>query len=119
MTANAEMFGPTALAVTQGVTAFSIFLPKISEVRRNTPEHNPDFAADVRMGEVAAATLTLGIGAIASSLTGSPLPAIVGVITTFVLVAIYESTLRADRPLERTVPFTQPTPIRGVGLEGA
>lgn len=97
---NPDVFGPASLAVTQGVTAFSTFLPKFSDVRKNHPDDNPDFAADVRMGEVAAVTVTMGIGLIASSLTGSAAPAIVSALTCLVLVVLYESTLRANRPME-------------------
>lgn len=97
---NPDVFGPATLAVTQGITAFNSMLPKISEVRKNHPADNPDFAADVRMGEIAASALTLGVGCIASSLTGSPAPTIVAALTCLVLIILYESTLRANRPLE-------------------
>lgn len=107
---NPEVFGPATLAVTQGVTAFSTFLPKFSDVRRNHPDDNPDFAGDVRMGEVAAVTVTMGIGLIASSLTGSSVPAMVSALTCLVLVMLYESTLRANRPME---PKTTPVVIHG------
>lgn len=97
---NPDIFGPATLAVTQGVSAFNAFLPRFSDVRKNHPESNPDFAADVRMGEVAAVTVTLGIGMIASSLTGSSMPALTALTVCIILVCLYESTLRADRPME-------------------
>jgi len=99
MTSEA-MFGPAMLAVTQGMTAFTVFLPKFSDVRAAHPANNPDIAADVRMGEIAATTLTLGIGAMASSLTGSQIPAVTALLTCAVLITLYESTLRANKPLE-------------------
>ena len=101
MLPNPDIFGPASLAMTQGITAFYTFLPKFSDVRKNDPSNNPDFAADVRMGEVAAVTVTMGIGLIASSITGSSAPAIVAAITCGVLIFLYESTLRAQRPLEK------------------
>lgn len=97
---NSEMFGPAAMAVTQGIGAFNIFLPKFTDVRRNNPQDNPDFAGDVRTGEIAACTITLGVGAIASYFTGSPEPVITAVFVCLVLVILYESTLRSVNPFE-------------------
>lgn len=95
-----DITGTALLSVTQGISAFGAFLPKISEVRRADPVNNPDVAADIRMGEVAAATLTLGIGVIASSLTGSAVPVYTALLMATILVCLYESTLRAHRPFE-------------------
>jgi hypothetical protein len=100
MTVNANTFGPAMLGVTSGITTFTVFLPKISEVRRAHPQDNPDIAADVRIGEVAASTLTLGVGVIASSLTGSPVPTVTAAVMVLVMIILYESTLRSNRPLE-------------------
>ncbi len=94
------MFGPAAMAVTQGIGAFNIFLPRFTDVRRNNPQDNPDFAADVRTGEVAACVITMGVGCIASYFTGSPEPAITALFICVVLVALYESTLRSTAPFE-------------------
>ena len=98
-----ELFGPAMLSVTTSVQAFYTLLPKLSEVRKADPVANPDIAADVRMGEVGAVALTLGVGAIASSLTQSPLPAITGVAMALVLVGIYETALKSHRPFESAV----------------
>jgi hypothetical protein len=90
----------TTMAVTASLGAFYQMLPPISEVRkRSTGE--PEFAADVRMGEVMASAIAIGIGGIASSLSGSPLPAMVSVLFAGGLVIMYETTLKADRPLEK------------------
>lgn len=93
-----EPFGPAILSVTQGISAFTTFLPKFSEVRRAHPETDPEVAADVRMGEVAAVTTSVGIGLICSSLTRSPLPVYTALLTALVLVTLYECTLRAHHP---------------------
>jgi hypothetical protein len=95
------LLGPTTLAISSGVSAFSTFLPKITDIRKANPNDDVSFAADVRMGEVAAAALTIGVGAIVSSLTGSSAPTVVAVIVALGLVIMYESTLRANRPMER------------------
>ncbi len=100
MLPDPNIFGPATLAMSQGIGAFMTFLPKISEIRAAHPSTNPDIAADVRMGEVAASTLTLGVGLVASSLTGSPVPAFVALIVCIVLITLFESILRADHPLE-------------------
>lgn len=97
---NPNLFGPASLAITQGISNFHSFLPPISEIRKKNPQDNPDFAADVRMGELAAVSTTVGIGAIASSLMGDPLPTYVAIIVSALLVVLYESTLRGNRPFE-------------------
>ena len=98
-----DMFGPAMLSVTTSVQAFYTLLPKLSEVRKADPVSNPDIAADVRMGEVGAVALTLGVGAIANSLTRNPLPAVTGVAMALVLVAVYEAALKSHRPFESVV----------------
>lgn len=85
------------LAMTQAIGAFTTFLPPLTDVRKGSLS-DPDFAADVRVGEVAASALTIGVGAIVSSLTGSPTPTIVAGITALGLVVLYESTLRNGAP---------------------
>ncbi len=97
---NPDIFGPATLAMGQSISAFNSFLPKFAEVRKTNPVDDPGFAADVRMGEVAAVIVTMGVGAIASSLTGSPAPLYTGLFMCLVLVFLYESALRAERPFE-------------------
>lgn len=99
---STDIFGPAMLGVTTGIQAFQGLLPRISDIRRADPQNNPDVAADVRLGEVAGVTLTMGIGIIASSLTGSSIPAFTALLMCLILVCIYESTLRADRPFENS-----------------
>jgi hypothetical protein len=95
-----SLIGPTTLAISQAISSFNTFLPSLSEIRKNDPMNDPEFTADVRMGEVAAVVITIGVGAIVSSLTGSSAPAIVALIASLGLVLLYETTLRAQRPLE-------------------
>jgi hypothetical protein len=89
----------TTMAVTTSLTAFYQMLPPISEVRKHSIDE-PEFAADVRIGEVMASAITIGIGGIASSLSGSSVPALVSVLFAAGLIGIYEMTLRSTRPLE-------------------
>lgn len=95
-----SLLGPSTLAVSNGITAFNSFLPKLSEVRKADPQANPDIAADVRLGEVAAVAVTMGVSMIASSFTGSSAPVLTGAFVSLILVCVYESALRADRPFE-------------------
>lgn len=108
-----ELIGPSILALTQGISAFTTFLPPIAELRKADPMYDTSTAADVRLGEVAAVTLTVGVGVIASSLTGSPVPAFTAVVVAAALVCLYETTLRADRPFEArgTVVATSPKEV--------
>lgn len=98
MPVDAAVFGPTTLSLTQAVGSFNMFLPKLSDIRKAHPTTDPSFTADVRTGEVAAVALTVGIGAIVSSLTGSPVPTVVAVVASLGLVALYETTLRSNAP---------------------
>lgn len=97
---NPEMFGPATFAIGQSVASFSTFLPKFSDVRAKHPGDDPAFAADVRMGEIAAVSISMGVGLIASSLTGSPIPATITLLVCLILVTLYECTLNANRPFE-------------------
>lgn len=92
--------GAATLALSQSISAFHTYLPTLSEVRQKSPQNDPAFAADVRLGELAAAGLAIGVGAIASSLTKSATPAIIGLLMAGSLIMLYESVLRADRPFE-------------------
>lgn len=103
---NPEIFGPATLVLGQSIGAFGTFMPKFTDIRAAHPSTNPELAADVRMGEVAASAITIGVGAIASSLTGSPAPMIVGILTALVLVSVYEGALNADPNTGKPRPTT-------------
>lgn len=100
MSVDSAVSSGALLAMTQAIAAFTTFLPPITEVRQKNI-NDVSFAADVRIGEAIAGTLTIGVGLIVSSLTGSSLPTLVAMITATGLIAVYELTLRADRPMER------------------
>jgi hypothetical protein len=95
------IIGITMTAVSQSANAFAQYLPKLTDIRKTDPG-DPSMIGDVRIGEVAAVTLTLGVGVIASGLTGSPVPAMVAALTCVVLLALYETALRGDKPFEPT-----------------
>lgn len=92
-------FGPAAMAVGQTVGGFSTFLPRLSEVRKAMP-NDPDMVGDVRLGEVAAVSLSLGVGAITAALTKSPIPVYAALFMSVMLVVIYECALNGTRLFE-------------------
>lgn len=102
---DASVIGPATLSITQAISAFHSFLPPFSDIRKQHPDDNPSFAADVRMGEVASVSIALGIGVITSSLTGSPIPAYTALLISAILVTLYETTLRSNRPCEPKIHF--------------
>lgn len=99
MSADPAVTSAALIAMTQSIAAFQTFLPPLADIRKGSAD-DPGFAGDVRLGEVAAAGLTIGVGAIVGSLTGSSVPTVVAVVTAVGLVVLYESTLRASRPME-------------------
>lgn len=95
MPVDPGIVGAATLSMSQAISQFNTFLPSFTEIRRADPGEDAAMIQDVRMGEFAAVLLTLGIGGLVSSLTGSHVPAMVAALTAFGLVCIYESALRA------------------------
>jgi hypothetical protein len=91
-----SIWGPATLALTQGISSFNSFLPNMTEIRQHSPD-DEEFVKDVRMGEITAAGLTIGVGAIASSLTSNPTPVVVSLVMAFGLIMVYETALHANR----------------------
>jgi hypothetical protein len=96
---NPNMYGPASLALSQTIVTFTSFLPHLSDVRKASP-NDPDIAGDVRLGEIAAATLAIGVGCITSSVVGNATPTVVSAIMAVALICIYESALRNTRPMD-------------------
>lgn len=94
------LIGPTSLALTSAISSFSQFLPNMADIRKNDPINNPEFAADVRMGELAAVAVTMGVGLIVSNLTGHPAATYVALVASLGFILLYESALRAQKPME-------------------
>lgn len=94
-----DVTGAATLAASQSFTAFYTLMPKLTDVRKIDANINPDIVGDVRLAEVAAFTLSLGVGAMVSSLTGSPVPAVVSLLVGLTMICIYETALRGNRVL--------------------
>ncbi len=99
-----ELLGAATIGLSQGFAASQSFLPKLSEVRKTDASKNPEIIGDVRMGQIATAVITIGTGAIVSSLTGSPIPTYVAVVVVIGIAALYEVALRGDRPFDPRMP---------------
>jgi len=95
MAADPAVWGLATICMTSSLTASSTFLPPLVEVRKRD-QTDPVFAGDVRLGELATLVVSIGFGAVCSSLSGSPVPAIVGLLTGLGLAALYESALKQD-----------------------
>lgn len=95
-----DVFGPASLAAGQTMTGFLAFLPRLSEVRKANAGAEPEIVGDVRLGEVAASAVALGVGAIASSLSGSPIPLYAAALVALIVITVYEIALRGDRVME-------------------
>lgn len=95
-----DVFGPASLAAGQTISGFLAFLPRLSDVRKANAGAEPDIVGDVRLGEVAASAMAIGVGVIASSLSGSPVPMYAAAFVAVILIAVYEIALRGDRVME-------------------
>jgi hypothetical protein len=80
------------LSVSQSVVVFTALLPPLAEVRKGS-KADPNIRDDVRVGELAATTLVIGIGIIASGVAGTPAPVMASIVCALALVALYETVL--------------------------
>jgi hypothetical protein len=90
-----DVFGPASVAAGQALSSFGMFLPRLSDIRKADPG-DPGMIGDVRLGEVAAVAVSLGVGMVASSLSKSPVPIYAGAFVSLILVCVYESALRGN-----------------------
>lgn len=90
-----NVIGPATLSLTQTVATFFTFLPGLREVRKANQD-DAELRADVRHGELSSTVIAVGVGAIISFLTKSPTPIYISIMIAFLLIVIYEITLRKD-----------------------
>jgi len=91
-------FGIATFAIAQGMTSFLAFMPRITDVRKAAKD-DESFRADLRVGEMASAVVTIGIGALITALTGNRLPVVISIIMVLTIIGLYESVLRVN-PVE-------------------
>lgn len=95
MSTDPAVWGLATMSMSSAFTAATAFIPPLAEVRKRSAE-DPVFAGDVRMGELATMLIAIGFGIIGSSISGSPVPAIVGMVVGAGLVGLYESALKTE-----------------------
>jgi hypothetical protein len=98
-------FGSASFAVSQSVSSFMQFLPKITEVRKASV-NDEDFCYDLRIAEIAGTVITIGVGMIVSSMTQSSAPIVAGLFISLVIVILYETVLRKEAPDEKAQKLT-------------
>lgn len=91
---NPDSLGPASITIGTATSAFMGFLPKFSEVRRAEPD-DEGMTKDIRLGQVAACSVAIGTGVIVSSITGSPVPAVVAIIMCALLIWCYQNARKA------------------------
>jgi undecaprenyl pyrophosphate phosphatase UppP len=91
----------TAATVSLGqtVAAFTFFLPKLSEVRQAARDDSL-VRGDVRLGQVAATALAVGVGLMMYKLSDSIAPVTIAVLTSLIVGAIYEVAMDTERLFE-------------------
>lgn len=82
--ADASALAVSSIAIGQTVTAYTYFLPRLSEVRQDET-----MRASVYIGQAAAGGVSLLTAVIISNITGSKIPIFVSVIIAGFLAAIY------------------------------
>jgi len=97
---NAAALTGAALSLSQTQSAYAFFLPPLREVRQ-AGKSDPVMTGDVRLGQIAAGSLTIGIGVIMGGLTGSSLPVLVSIAIGLIIAFVYELALRNERLFER------------------
>jgi len=95
MASDPAVWGLATISMSMALTAATAFNPPLTEVRKRSRE-DTTFAGDVRLGELATLLVSVGVGTISSSISGSPVPAIIGIIVGLGLVALYESALQTE-----------------------
>lgn len=88
-----------SLAIGQTVGSFTFFLPRLADVRQAARDDTL-IRGDVRMGQVAAASLSIGIGAIMSQVTGNIYPIVVSSMVVLIIAAVYEVAMNTERIFE-------------------
>lgn len=94
--ANDAATGISVTVASMMLSGFSTFLPNLREVRQ-AGTNDTTMRNDVRNGQIAAAIMALGIGALMAWLGGSPVPLYVALAATILYASIYELALRDER----------------------
>jgi hypothetical protein len=93
MTDNSTAVAVSGIAIGQTITAYQLFLPPLQEVRRADPAVNRAVVHDVYLGQAAAGAVSIGVGAMLASVTGSRFPVYTSVFIAFIIAASYHYAL--------------------------
>lgn len=96
MPADPNAYAAATVSLGQTVVAYTYFLPRLSEVRRSEPGDEL-MRGDVRLGQIASAALSGGIGALLSWMTGSPTPMYVAAFVALIIGIVYQYAMMGER----------------------
>jgi len=88
--ADSGAVSAATISLGQTVVAYQFFLPRLDTVRNANPE---EIRGDVMLGQVAAGALSLSVGLLLSSMTGSHLPTFTALFIAVVIAAVYQYAL--------------------------
>lgn len=83
-----------SISATSTIMIYTVFLPEFTDVKRQTPGRNPDFADDVRFAEMMAAGTSLGVALLVARMESSWTPIVAWAAVAVLLTAAYEYTLQ-------------------------
>lgn len=86
----------STISIGQTVVAYQFFLPTLREVRQADPG-DPRMRGDVFLGQVAAGSVSLGVGILLGWMTGSKLPLVVSAFIALVIAGLYHYALNGQR----------------------
>lgn len=92
---NPQALGPASIVMSNVTTAFIGFLPSFTEVRRAGTDDR-EMKKDLKLGIVAAVSLGVGTGIIVSNLTGSPVPVVVSIVVSAILIGCFQAAMRSE-----------------------
>jgi hypothetical protein len=95
-----------SLSATSTIMIYTVFLPEFTDVKRQTPGRNPDFADDVRFAEIMAASTSLGVALLVAHLESSWTPILAWAAVSILLTLAYEFTLQVPGTQANLVSMT-------------
>jgi hypothetical protein len=102
----------SAFVAVEGAHAFSAFLPSIFTIRAFA-SRNPGATKAIRDGEIIGTAFAVGLGAVVSALIGSKLPVTFSIVTSMVMVSVYEYALRTANDGQAVqIPAPQQAPVQ-------
>lgn len=85
----------STISLGQTVVAYQFFMPPLRDVRRASSADG-DMRTDVVLGQVAAGSLTIAVGAMLSMLSDSSMPVFVSIFIALVIAACYQYALNTQ-----------------------